>query len=99
MAIIENFDSIAIVVEQEDSVAYTKCPDQSCPLKSNCVRFDNRAHFGDSGCFGNSPRSRDNCQFFFPHDHTGPRPGKPEGNPPPALNADWPTEKDMKVIE
>ncbi len=81
-------------------MAYTKCPDQACPLKFNCVRHDSRARFGDSGCFGNSPRSRDNCPFFFPHDHTGPRPGKLEGDvKPTALNEEWPRDENGRFIE
>jgi hypothetical protein len=75
-------------------MSYTRCQDRACPLQQNCVRYDARPmEAPGQGYFAKSPRSRDSCQYFFPYDHTASKPK------PTPLTSDWPTDKNITVIE
>lgn len=64
---------------------YTRCQDRSCPMQSNCMRYDARPmEAPGQAYFAGSPRSRDNCPFYFPFDHTVKQ--------PPPLSSDWPKD-------
>lgn len=52
-------------------MSYTRCQDRNCPLQFNCIRYDAKPMPDlKTAYFASSPRNRDQCQFYFPHDHT-----------------------------
>jgi hypothetical protein len=59
-------------------MSYTRCQDRSCPLQHNCIRYDAR-HMEATGqaYFQKSPRNRDQCNYYFPFDHTETKPQQP----------------------
>ena len=66
-------------------MSYTRCQDRSCPMQFNCVRYDARYVEQPGECyFGKSPRSRDNCVYYHPFDHTQKAPAP--------LSSDWPKD-------
>jgi hypothetical protein len=61
-------------------------------MQSNCMRYDARPmEEKGQGYFGNSPRSRESCLYFFPFDHTAKR-------PTPLSENEWPKEEHARII-
>jgi hypothetical protein len=53
-------------------MSYTRCQDRSCPKQQTCIRYDARPMEEPSqGYFGRSPRSRDECSYYYPVTHPG----------------------------
>lgn len=60
-------------------------------MQANCMRYDARSmEAPGQGYFASSPRSRDQCAYFFPFDHTATTPQQPT-----PLTSDWPKDPEV----